>query len=287
MNTLRKNSYVFLFVFMSLFFTSQALCITSEEFMGEYDLDGFKLTMKNSPYLVVTDDECRSVSGRLSVTTQGFVCEIGGYYTNAVYQIYSLNLDSYECGFYTLHSSGNYIDVNIKAGTYTRVNIRRANGILYASWTESIFAYGDFYSIYVEASFVKKQEYYTRNQMDIAVASSVTNATQNLYTKAQVAQAVQNATAGMYSTREFDEAVDLAIANATSGMIADGVYQKLLCDAMNGTGTKKGDVAPLVLDPNGSGMYISKGDGRITIGDAVMLLKACCGDVRWAGMITE
>jgi hypothetical protein len=97
-----------------------------------------------------------------------------------------------------------------------------------------------------------------------------------LYTQEELFLAVENATSDMYTQEELS----CAIANATEGLFTESEVQSQLAHVLDQTINLKGDVAPLVLD-NATGVYTPKGDGMLTIGDAVILLKACTHGVVW------
>jgi hypothetical protein len=265
-----------LFLFSLIVIASQpAYALTADDLIGEYHLVGFEMKMLDSPYILVTDRDCSNVTGRLSMTTKALTMEMGGYYTNAQYSIYSLNLDSYQCGFYTIMGT-NRLSVSIRGGTRKSVQISYQDGIFTGTWYDSIYVSDLPYTVEMKFRFAKDAVYYTKEALDSRVTQAVQEAREGLYTQEELFLAVENATSDMYTQEELS----CAIANATEGLFTESEVQSQLAHVLDQTINLKGDVAPLVLD-NATGVYTPKGDGMLTIGDAVILLKACTHGVVW------
>jgi hypothetical protein len=256
--------------------TQPAFALTADDLLGEYHLVGFTMSMLDSPYLTVTDRDCSNVTGRLSMTSKALTMEMGGYYTNAQYGIYSLNLDSYQCGFYTVMGAGN-LSVSIRGGTRKSVQISYRNGIFTGTWYDSIYVSNQPYTVEITFRFAKDAVYYTKEVLNSRVTQAVREAREGLYTQEELFVAVENATSDMYTQEELS----WAIANATEGLFTESEVHSQLAHVLDQTINLKGDVAPLVFD-NATGVYTPKGDGKITIGDALILLKACSHGIVWS-----
>ncbi len=192
---MKRLLYVLIFLFL---FTSQSFAVLdTSQMLGEYSLSSFKLKYDVNP-ITITSSNATHYTGRLSMTTKGFVAELSGSaFGQYMYQWY--------CGFYSILNSTT-IYVTITGEPANTLNAAYDNGTLITSG----YQYDtDGYRYWLETTWTKKQSYYTsagysQTQLDQIVANAVASAEekkntiinsqlitiQSMFTKAQLDQAV-------------------------------------------------------------------------------------------------
>jgi len=181
----------FIIVFFLFFVHSIAYALDPNQLLGEYDMSGIKVTINGQTY---TQNDFYSFSGRLSLTTKGFVMDM---YASGP----AGSSEGFQCGFYTTSSNSNQLYISIRGGGSETVSATYSNGTLNVSGTEYVSGYLSNY----EYTFQKTQAYYTSSnsgytqaQLDAAVLAAVAEkdaVISTLFTQAQVDAAVQAAEA--------------------------------------------------------------------------------------------
>jgi len=193
-----------------------SFALDQNELMGEYSLTAFRVQYPGDP--MVTSDHAAYFSGRLSMTTKGFVADMSG---SAVGKY----IAQYFCGFYTTSTSSDKLYVSIKGGSSSNLDASYSNDTFVTSGY--IYdAYG--YSYWLECTWEKNQNYYTssgytQEQLNQAVSTAVEakdaiitvkeNQIASMFTQTQLNQAVTSA--------ESAKATIIAQKDATISALSD------------------------------------------------------------------
>jgi hypothetical protein len=146
---------------------SVCFALNPEDLAGDYSLSSFEL--KYDGYPKVTSAQASSFSGRLSMTTKGFVADMSG---SAMGQYVA----QYFCGFYRTYDWSNTIYGSIEGGgPGGNLDASYSNGTLVTTGY-NYDSDGDRY--FLTCTWTKTQPYYTSGgytqaQVDQAVASAV------------------------------------------------------------------------------------------------------------------
>jgi hypothetical protein len=191
MTTTRLFPKVVLILSLLFFIPSVSFALNANDLMGEYSLTAFKIQFDGQS--MITSAQASSFSGRLSMTTKGYVADmsgsVGGVYTAQYY-----------CGFYTTNSWNNTVSISIKGGSSGSMDVSISNGTLVTTG----YTYDDDgYRYWFEYIWQKNQVYYTTGgytqaQLDLAVKNAEAikdGIIASMFTQNQLNQSVANAEA--------------------------------------------------------------------------------------------
>lgn len=155
---MRGGAALLLVLFMCC--NAMAASVEPTDLMGEYSLGSFTVSNQYGTY---TSSDFSNLTGRASMTLRGMVLDMSGYNSTLGH------VEFYSCGFYTLSSYSDTMNVSIKGGDSIQVSFNLSDEVFSAQWSQYI----DGVSSDISCQWNRTQHYYTSQTNPDAVTKVV------------------------------------------------------------------------------------------------------------------